>query len=68
MTGLIVSEVLNVNAVPTEQIAKPYDFFPAVLDSVPILQGIVKTGEGTAMLLDLDHLFDAGQTALTGYA
>jgi hypothetical protein len=54
------------------------------LDSVPILQGIVKTGEGTAMLLDLDHLFDAGQalafnrviqaleetrqTALTGYA
>jgi purine-binding chemotaxis protein CheW len=61
MTGLIVDEVINVNAFPANQIAKPADFLPAQLGELTALQGIVQIAEGAAMLLDLDHLLDPGQ-------
>jgi purine-binding chemotaxis protein CheW len=68
MTGLIVDEVINVHAVPAQQIAKPSDFLPAHLGELPALKGIAQIAEGAAMLLDLDHLLDPGQELALSHA
>ena len=61
MTGLIVDEVLDVTTKPANQIAKPADFLPAGIRSIPILKGLTTAAKETVIMLDLDHLFDVDQ-------
>jgi len=61
MTGLIVDEVLDVNSVAANQIAKPADFLPTGIRSIPILRGLTTAAKKTVLLLELDHIFDIGQ-------
>lgn len=61
MTGLIVDEVLNVNSILANQIAKPADFLPAGIQSIPILKGLTTVAKEIVILLELDHLLDVDQ-------
>ncbi len=60
MIGLIVDEVCDVNSVPTGQITKTADFLPNRVPSIPSLRGLTSVAGETVMLLDLNHIFDAG--------
>jgi purine-binding chemotaxis protein CheW len=62
MIGLIVDEVLDVNTLPANQIAKPADFLPTGIRSIPILKGLTTAAKETVILLDLDHILDVDQT------
>jgi purine-binding chemotaxis protein CheW len=61
MIGLIVDEVLDVNSIPSNRIAKPADFLPAGIRSIPILKGLTTAGKETVILLDLDHILEVEQ-------
>jgi purine-binding chemotaxis protein CheW len=60
-TGLIVDEVLDVNSIPANQIAKPADFLPTGIRSIPILKGLTTAAKETVIVLELDHLLDVDQ-------
>jgi purine-binding chemotaxis protein CheW len=61
MTGLIVDEVLDVISLPANQIAKPADFLPTGIRSIPILKGLTTAAKETVIVLDLDHILDGDQ-------
>jgi len=59
--GLIVDEVIDVLALPSEQIRTITDIMPKSLGDVPILQGFVHMSDGTILVLDINQLFLPGQ-------
>jgi purine-binding chemotaxis protein CheW len=62
MTGLIVDEVLNVSSVFQNEIARPSDFLPIDVESIPIIRGLTNAAQETVILLELNHLFEFGQS------
>ncbi len=59
--GLIVDEVLDVLAVPEEQIIDPRLILPPGVPQVSLLKSIIQTERNITLLLDLAHLFDQVQ-------
>ncbi len=59
--GLIVDEVIDVQEIDGERIARLGDIMPDKLGNVPILEGIVHTPEGTILLLNIEQLFRPSQ-------
>jgi purine-binding chemotaxis protein CheW len=57
VVGLIVDEVLDVLSLADEWITRSADALPQELGEVPLLQGLARTPDGMALLLDLAHLF-----------
>jgi purine-binding chemotaxis protein CheW len=62
MTGLIVDEVLNVSSVFQNEVAKPSDFLPMDVESIPIIRGLTNVSQETIILLELNYLFEFGQS------
>jgi purine-binding chemotaxis protein CheW len=59
--GLIVDEVIDVQEIDGERVARLGDIMPEKLGDVPILDGIVHMPEGTILLLNIDQLFMPSQ-------
>lgn len=59
--GLIVDEVIDVSDVPVSRISTPSTFLPNGLSDAPILEGIARIEQGSAMLLNLERLLEPGQ-------
>jgi purine-binding chemotaxis protein CheW len=61
LVGLIVDEVLDVLALPDEQIVDPSAILPWGVPKVSLLKSIIQTDQNITLLLDLAHLFDQVQ-------
>lgn len=59
--GLIVDDVLDVLAIPSEQIVAPQSVLPVGIPEIALLKGIIQMEEHITLLLDLEHLFDQVQ-------
>lgn len=62
--GLIVDDVLDVMAVPQEQIVSPCSIIPQGLPGISLLKGIIQTEDKIILMLDLAHLFDQVQVGV----
>ncbi len=66
LVGLIVDDVLDVLAVPKDQISDPHMILPAGIPETLLLKGIIQMGEDITLLIDLSHLFDQRQVQALG--
>lgn len=66
--GLIVDDVLDVLAIPTERIVDPQSILPVGIPEIPLLKGIIQAEKNITFLLDLEHLFDQMQVRALGVA
>jgi purine-binding chemotaxis protein CheW len=57
--GAVVDAVLEVVTVPADQIAAPPSVFRGL--KAEYLRGLVKTGDGLVIFLDVPHLLNAGE-------
>ena len=57
--GLLVDEVLAVLDLNSDQIIPVIDILPDELGDLPLLQGLVHTGDSTVLLFDLAHLLQS---------
>jgi purine-binding chemotaxis protein CheW len=66
LVGLIVDDVLDVLAVPKDQISDPRAILPAGIPETSLLKGIIQMGENITLLINLAHLFDQRQVRVLG--
>jgi purine-binding chemotaxis protein CheW len=61
--GLIVDEVEGVMGFTREQLSDSVDFLPPALQLGPVFDGILSSGTGARVVLNLDRLFTSGRLA-----
>jgi purine-binding chemotaxis protein CheW len=60
LVGLIVDEVKNVLSCAASDVVAPRTILPEGLGETPLLKGLLRSNETVVLLLDVDHLFQAG--------
>jgi purine-binding chemotaxis protein CheW len=66
LVGLIVDDVLDVLAVPRDQISDPHMILPTGVPETSLLKGIIQMGDDITLLINLSHLFDQRQVNALG--
>jgi purine-binding chemotaxis protein CheW len=61
LVGIIVDEVMDVLNCAASDVVHPREILPEGLGETPLLKGLLRSNETVVLLLDVDHLFQAGQ-------